>query len=348
MTKFLIRLVAVFCVLRVQVLFAQPNPLLFSTDSLLIVVPFTDHSGFNGKWDLSIDVPRFITVYNRERFRVGVISPVLVKQLAIEQDLDTVTFDALRQIKKIAEHFRVRYIVSAEIAEFSIGRFMVSEVQLAGYEAFFATVALKFTLYDAARFGSSLDPAMYEGEAEGTVKDRGLGLTLFGKQTDRSNQYFSLDEIAFGTESFNKTIIGEALLKCADDLSTKLERAIPLLISKNIVLSSSVIMDSTSSDSAITLKRYLINGEIVIVDDDQVFINLGSKDGIRIGDILPVYGGEKKITDPKTGEALGSREEKAGEVQVIEIRAEHLCLSAVINGKGKIIPKQRVRKIIVR
>ncbi|MEI7907547.1 MAG: hypothetical protein WCI84_09365 [Bacteroidota bacterium] len=348
MNKMLVRFAGLYCLISVHLLVAQPNPSLFSSDSLLIIVPFVDHSGFNGKWVPAIDIPRFVSAYTKERFRVGIISPVPVKQFAKGQKLDTLQYTTPAQIKKIAEHFHVRYIVSAEIIEFTIGRFMVSEVQLAGYEAFSAEVSLKFALYDAARLGSGGEALLYEGEAAGSVKDRGLGITLFGKQTDRTSQYFSLDDIAFGSEAFNKTIIGEALLKCADDLSTKIERAIPALISKNVVLASSVVIDSTSADSAITLKRQLINGEIVIVDDDQAFINLGSQDGIKIGDILPVFGGEKNVTDPKTGERLGSREEKTGEVQVIEIRAEHLCLSAIISGKGKIIPKQRVRKIIVR
>lgn len=348
MNRLMLRCVGIVCVVIGHVLFAQPNPSLFTSDSLLMFVPFNDNSGFSGKWNLAIDVPRFFTVYHKERFRIGVISPVSVKRFAAEQLFDTTKFSTPFQIKKFAEHFHVRYVVAAEITEFSISRFMVSEVQLAGYEAFSAAVSLRFTLYDAARLGTSREGVMYEGEADGIVKDRALGLTLFGKQTDRTNQYFSLDEIAFGTETFNKTIIGEALLKCADDMSTKLERAIPLLISKNVVLPSSMIIDSTSTDSSITLKRQLINGEIVIVDDGEVFINLGSQDGIKIGDVLPVFGGEKNIADPKTGDALGTRDEKVGDVQVIEIRAEHLCLAAIISGKGSILPRHRVRKILVR
>lgn len=147
---------------------------------------------------------------------------------------------------------------------------------------------------------------------------------------------------------FNQSILGEALLKCADDLGTKLERAIPLLVTKSLVLSSSIVIDTTVTDSTFTLKRQLINGEIVLVDDGDVFINLGSADGISVGDMLPVYSGAKEITDPKTGVLLGSREEKVGEVQVIEIRAEHLCLASIVSGKGNLAAKQRVRKVIVR
>lgn len=348
MNKNVLLLLGIFSVVVLQSLPAQPETQFFASDSMIVVVPFTDQSGFSGRWNLAIDIPRFFTLYFKERFRIGVVSPISVKQFAKDQRLDTLSFNNLPVIKKIAEHYRVRYVISAEITEFSIGRFMVSEVQLAGYEAFSAEVAVKFTLYDAARLNSSRDAVVYEGESEGIVKNRGLGITLFGKQTEQMNQYFSLDEVAFGSETFNKTIIGEALLKCADDLSTKLERAIPSLVSKSIVLSSSVVIDSTSSDSVMTLTRQLINGEVVIVDGDDVFLNLGSKDGIKVGDVLPVFVSGKEISDPRTGDLLGSRDTKTGEVQVIEIRAEHLCLATIITGKGTIFPKQRVRKVLVR
>ncbi len=339
----------VFCFAFIlQVLYAQPNPTFFTSDSLLIFVPFSDISGFNGKWNIGMDVPRYLSAYNKERFRVGVVSPLSVRQFALEKSIDTTRFKNLSNLRTIAEHFHVRYIVSAEIEEFSIGRFIVSEVQLAGYEAFAATVKVNFILYDAARFASSREAILYEGTAEGTVNDRSLGITLFGKRTERTNQYFMLDEITFGGEMFNQSILGEALLKCADDLGTKLERAIPLLVTKSLVLSSSIVIDTTVTDSTFTLKRQLINGEIVLVDDGDVFINLGSADGISVGDMLPVYSGAKEITDPKTGVLLGSREEKVGEVQVIEIRAEHLCLASIVSGKGNLAAKQRVRKVIVR
>jgi hypothetical protein len=226
---------------------------------------------------------------------------------------------------------------------------MISEVQLAGYEAFSATVKISFVLYDAARTArAGSGSIVYEGEAEATVKDRGLGITLFGKQTDKTSEFFSLDELAFGSEQFNRTIIGDALLKSADDLGTKLERAIPNLVSTSVVLSEHVVIDTTRNDSSIVLKRRLINGEIVIVDGNEVFINIGSSDGIAVGDILPVLGAGKTVTDPRTGETLGTTDEKVGEIQVIEVRAERLSLASIISGKGSITPKQRVRKVIVR
>jgi hypothetical protein len=329
--------------------YGQPNPVLFASDSLIAVAPFKDNSGFKGNWNIGVDVPRFLSVYITQRFKVGVVNPVSVAEFSARENVDPRRSHEISSAQRYAEHFRTRYVIAGTIDEFSISRFMISEVQLAGYEAFSATVKISFVLYDAARTArAGSGSIVYEGEAEATVKDRGLGITLFGKQTDKTSEFFSLDELAFGSEQFNRTIIGDALLKSADDLGTKLERAIPNLVSTSVVLSEHVVIDTTRNDSSIVLKRRLINGEIVIVDGNEVFINIGSSDGIAVGDILPVLGAGKTVTDPRTGETLGTTDEKVGEIQVIEVRAERLSLASIISGKGSITPKQRVRKVIVR
>jgi hypothetical protein len=349
MNKMLLNIIVLLFILQSVQLTAQPKSSLFTSDSLLVFAPFKDHSGFKGKWNITTDIPRLFSAYMKERFRIGVVTPVSVASYFRSQNIDSTRFHETMILQQCAEFFNVRYLVVAKILDFSISRFMVSEVQLAGYEAFSAEVKINFTLYDAARAGKpGVNPVVYEGEAEGMVKDRGLGITLFGKQTDRTNEFYSLDELAFGSEQFNKTIIGEALLKCADDLGTKLERAIPTLVSKSVVLSSSVVIDTTSADSSIVLKRQLVNGEIVLVDGNEVFINLGSQDGVRIGDLLPVIIEGTTLKDPKTGDVLGTKDDTIGEIQIIEIRAEHLALAVIMSGKDNIAPKQRVRKVLIR
>ena len=341
--------VLLFLILIPASIIAQPNPVFFTTDTLLAIAPFKDNSGFRGKWNVPIDVPRFLSVYMKERFHVGVINPVSVWNFAAENGIDSQRVHEIFLAGRYAEQFRTRFVVIGTIEEFSISRFMVSEVQLAGYEAFSSTVKINVVLYDGAHGGrEGAQPIIYEGEAEGTVKDRGLGITLFGKQTDRTSEFFSLDELSFGSEQFNRTILGEALLRCAEDLGTKLERAIPTLVSKSVVLSSDIVVDTAGADTEIVLKRRLVNGEIVIVDGNDVFINIGSSDGIAVGDILPVYIPGAAITDPKTGESLGSTDKKIGEIQIIEVRAERLSLGTIISGKELIQPKHRIRKVIVR
>lgn len=331
-----------------QAVNAQSAPSRFSADTLLAFLPFEDHSGFNGSWNVGADVPRFAAVYMQQRFRVGVIPPSEIITFGEKRGIAADDLPRIESMRQAAEQYHTRFIIAGEVTDFSISRFMVSEVQLAGYEAFSAEVRIRFTLYDAQQFGSSRSPIVYEGTAEGMVKDRGLGVTLFGKQTEQTSKYFALDQIAFGTEAFMSTIIGEAVLKCMDDLGTRLERAIPALVSKQAVLSGSIALDSAAADSSIVLSRRLITGSVVMVDGDDLFINLGSADGVKVGDILPVFGSAVPVTDLSTGAVLGTRDERVGEVQIIEVRAEHLSLGLIVRGKGAIAPKNTVRKVFVR
>jgi hypothetical protein len=248
-----------------------------------------------------------------------------------------------------SEEFRVRYIILGSVETFSVSRFLVAEQTLAGYEAFAGEVQLQFSIYDAAELRANKKiSAIYEGEASGVVKDKGFGITLFGKQTERTNQYFSLDELYFGSDQFNKTIIGEAMLKCAEDFAGKLEKAIPALKTKAAVLSSTLQIDSTGADTATRLTRRIVRGEIVLVDSDQVFLNIGSDESVQIGDVLTVFVEGEPLLDPNTKEVLGTNDARVGEVQIIEVRGTHLSMATILKGKGAIKARSKVRALIVR
>ena len=319
------------------------------SDTLLAFVPFVDHSGFNGKWNLRIDVPRFFSTYCKQRFQVGVVGPVAVAYFDTASGIVSSENLSPAVIRLYAQEFHSRYVIAASIEDFSISRFLVAEQRLAGYEAFSAEVSLKFSLYDAARVdGEKADVPLYEGDAAGVVKDKALGITLFGKQTERTNQYFSLDELYFGGEQFNKTIIGEAMLKCAEELSSKLEKAVPLLKTKSIVLSTTMAVDSTQSDSLVHLTRRVVRGEIVLVDSNEVFVNIGSEEGVQVGDVLGVFGEGVAVRDPKTDEVIGTTDARIGEVQVIEVRGPHFSMATITKGKGAVKPRSKVRAVVVR
>ena len=326
----------------------RPVPFMES-DTLLVFAPFNDHSGFSGKWNLRIDIPRFLSAYCKQRFQVGVVGPVTVAYFDTTSGITSSESPSPLVIRLYAQEFHSRYIVAASVEGFSITRFLIAEQRLAGYEAFAAEVSLKFSLYDAARIdGEKGDTPLFEGEAAGIVKDKALGITLFGKQTERTNQYFSLDELYFGGDQFNKTIIGEAMLKCAEDLSSKLEKAVPLLKTKTTIISTTIAVDSTKSDSLVHLTRRVVRGEIVLVDSDEVFINIGSDEGVKVGDVLGVFGEGVPVRDPKTNEIIGTADLRIGEVQVIEVRGAHFSMATILKGKGTIRPRSKVRAVVVR
>ena len=176
-------------------------------DSVILIPPFVDESGFAGRWKLSEDLPRYLSSFITEKFHTAVIPPASVQLFGESIGVIGNGLLSVGMLDRTASHFKARYIITATITEFSVGRFIVAEQKLAGYEAFSADVKFTFKLYDARKLRMDMDKALItEEEAVGAVRDRGLGITLFGKQTERTNQYFSLDELLFGGERFTSHV----------------------------------------------------------------------------------------------------------------------------------------------
>jgi TolB-like protein len=57
-------------------------------------------------------------------------------------------------------------------------------------------------------------------------------------------------------------------------------------------------------------------GDVVGVEGDAVYVNLGASAGVERGQVLDIYRFGGEITDPKTGETLGYTSEKVGAVEV--------------------------------
>jgi hypothetical protein len=316
-------------------------------DSVILIPSFADESGFAGKWKLTDDLPRYLSSFITEKFCVATIPPASVQLFGETIGVSGKDLLSAGMMDRMASHFKARYIITATITEFSVGRFIVAEQRLAGYEAFSADVKFTFKVYDALKLRVDMDKAtIAEEEAVGAVRDRGLGITLFGKQTERTNQYFSLDELMFGGEKFNKTVIGEAMVKAAEDFASKLGQAIPELQLREVPEQPTA--GKPAPDTTFTLHRKILNGEILVVDSLEVFINLGSDDGLVVGEKIPVYTKGEQLRDPKTQAVLGDSDRRVGEIQVIELRAPHLSLCVITQGAGSIAPHQKARVNVVR
>jgi hypothetical protein len=285
-------------------------------DSVLVFMPFTDHSGFGGKWNISEEVPRYLALYCREKFRASTITPIAVEQFAEEKGITASGRSSVGELTQFAEHFKARYIVTASIEDFSVARFNVAEQTLAGYEAFSGEVDLHYIIFDVLRFPTrEKDAIVSEGDVSGIVKDKELGITLLGKQTDRTYQFYALDNLSFGGEAFNKTVIGEAMVKCAESFSSKLGQALPRLEPIGIGQRST---ESTTlpEDTSFHLSRQVMYGEVIVLDGETAFLNVGSDDGVEVGDRIPVMRNDDII----------------GEVKVSEVRSAHLSFGTVVKG----------------
>ncbi len=290
------------------------------SDSVLVFMPFTDNSGFGGKWNISEEIPRYLALYCREKFRASTIPPTAVEQFAEGKGLTASGRSSTGELTEFAERFHARYVITATIDGFSVSRFNVAEQTIAGYEAFSGEVHLHYLVLDVFQFPMrEKDAIVSEGDASGVVKDHALGITLLGKQTDRTYQFYALDDLTFGSEAFNKTVIGEAMAKCAEDFSSKIGQAVPRL-EPNVAGRRSTESVSTPQDTSFHLSRQIIHGEVIVLDDDTAFLNVGSDDGVEVGDRVPVM----------------RKDEVVGEVKISEVRSGHLSLGTVVKGNVQV------------
>lgn len=66
-----------------------------------------------------------------------------------------------------------------------------------------------------------------------------------------------------------------------------------------------------------------LSGLVLSVNDNMVYFDLGSEDGVIAGDLYTVYKEGKMLIHPVTGEVLGVQEENIGVVKVTEVKPHY-------------------------
>lgn len=304
-------------------------------------IPFENRSDFKGRWDVGIDVPRFLSAYVKERYRIPTISPVIVKDFFDEQNHQGAEINDVKFWVELYRRFGVRYLVAGTVEMFDVSRFMTGQPLVGGYEAFKGEVSITFAVYDLDRTAFSSTPvAIKKGDAAGEFADRSLTLTLFGKQSDRTVEYRDLDKIRFGSEDFNRTVIGQACFQLGERFALQLERAIPGIRAWAMTDPDSLLRLGQSLDTlSLSFKPSTFSGTVVFVEGENAFINLGSEDGVRPGQQILVH------RDPMAQDAST---DAIGQLHVVEVRGPHLSLARIVNGQKSIRVKDKVSVTVIR
>lgn len=127
-----------------------------------------------------------------------------------------------------------------------------------------------------------------------------------------------LEGYSAGAESSYDSVAGETFKPAVEKIAEKLREDIGSLIT------------------------YQGFGRVADVDEGDVFINRGSKDGVKVGDTYDVYHLGKAIKDPDTGKVLSRRKKKTATVKVISVESASLAICEIVTGKveaGDLIEK---------
>ena len=207
-------------------------------------------------------------------------------------------------------------LVLGTVEKYDVGRFSVGDPLLGGYKSYTGTAHLALRVL---RVSDGEDLGMVDSRQE--VVDRGMGLDLFGRPRDQDLQFTGLRSIDFGTEEFEAIPVGKATVQALDDL---VEQLVVLLRPDQPQLEG-------------------ITPEILSVHGSEVFINLGSQNGIYPGCRFEVFAGPTR--------AIGNQLDGRKRLAVIEVEvvvAARLSRVSVIETKDTIEPGDTLRLMETR
>ena len=312
--------------------------------SQFLFTPFENESSYKGTWNLSQEIPNYIAAYLREFYKVNVLSSTAFLSLVEKNNINETEAHDFQAITSIANEIDFGYFVTGKVNDFDIARFSAGESNIAGYEAYSCEISISLQIFDLSK-----NTIAFAGNVESSVSNKGLGLNLFGGSSDEKKQYLALNKIRFGSEEFNKTIVGETMFILCEDLaldikSSKKEILFPKRESKKQIELEDKTLDEFQ------LKIEIKKGQLLTYDESsgEAFINLGFSSNINVGDELSIYAQADSLFDPISQEFLGLSDKSISTLEIVEIRDEKLSLAVVKNNREQVRKGMEVQKLVLK
>ncbi|MBU1078578.1 MAG: hypothetical protein KKH98_14865 [Spirochaetes bacterium] len=214
------------------------------------------------------------------------------------------------------------YHITGIIKKFSLASYGLIFPAKGGYVHYASKVIIEITV-----FSNGEKVRTITGNSE--LRDNSLGITILGGPGTsvevESLVYKELQKVPLGSKKFKKSLLGRSLYACLQDLSEKFKKEF----------------------TQVKKEKSFISTEYFLIADREkntVYINSGSSDFIKAGEILQVFRIGKRLDDPKTKKFLGYREEYLGKIKVIMVLSELLSKAEIIEGGKRIKKGDRVRR----
>lgn len=275
----------------------------------IAVLPFADDSGFReGVWDVEHEMARLLSA-----------------RMAAQPEWHSVPYAAVaevvgktRKLKKeqallAGRRLEADFVIMARLQDYDLRRLSVGDPMLGGYKSYAGVAEIELRVL---RVHDETEFDLLHTRKE-TI-DRGVGLDLFGKPRDRDLQFVNLAKIPFGSADFDSTAIGMATQDAMGELINKLVEMI--------------------KPSGLHLDGEL--AQILSVYGDEIYINIGSENGLHSGYRFGVYPGVERVT---TEMLDGLR--RVAVVEVKEVIGARLASVVVLEGKEWIRVGDRLQLI---
>ena len=117
--------------------------------------------------------------------------------------------------------------------------------------------------------------------------------------------------VDFTSSNFQETILGEAVKAAVEQMS------------EGII----------AAHSTLVTRRVTVEGLVAFAEDSTVVLNVGTRSGLRPGDILSIERVTQEVHDPDSGTVIRRLTQTIGAVEVLEAdRVSAMC--TVLSGAG--------------
>lgn len=167
----------------------------------------------------------------------------------------------------------------------------------------------------------------------GNIGVAGLNLGLSGSTTEVNAVIYIVDA-STGQVVASKKVTGKAKNKGVKLAFSKglWDGDIGQFKSSNVGKAFEVAIDEAVAFCAAQIPKLRWSGELILVKDNQVFINRGQREGVAIGQVFKV-GLTEILHDPGTGEVLDENFTQVGQIRAESVR-EKMSICSVVSGAG--------------
>jgi curli biogenesis system outer membrane secretion channel CsgG len=153
----------------------------------------------------------------------------------------------------------------------------------------------------------NIDTAEILGVASGKGESQRASTSLLGGGGNWHG--FGNGNVDFGSSDFQQTIIGEAVNAAVQQMSTGL----------------------IADNAKLEVRTVTVEGLVADTSNGQIVLNVGSKEGLKVGDQLTVERVTREIKDPATGQVIRRITSPVGVVRVTDVD-ELSAVCAIVSG----------------
>ena len=273
---------------------------------ILLILPFRDESKYKGPWDIYGQIPRGLADSLAGHPAFHVITPDSGFSRLSEKE-------RIGKIKKtravaIGRELGADVVVLGEIEQITISR-LRAVVPLGGYRSYSGNTTVTAYFYntiDAQEVG--------EYRSESIIDTKRTGIVNPAQHVPLDREYYFMGEAAWGSEEFHKTLVGQSVGQCLQQLAAGLE---------TVIRPAPELMTSEP--------------KIIDIDGSRAYINVGLADAIQNGDKFGVWDQGRELRDPETDAVLGfALPRRVGVIQVVQVLNVHLSQVRIIEGQDSI------------